>query len=74
MISLIKIRAKYLSRHPCGVFCTYLFIPTMILLFLIEVRNYNNRKITDDEGFSGKIVETNVNLFKGDFSSIINYN
>ncbi len=74
MISLIKIRARYLSRHPCGVFCTYLFIPTMILLFLIEVRNYNNRKITDDEGFSGKIVETNVNLFKGDFSSIINYN
>ena len=35
MLTLIKIRAKYLSRHTCGVFWSYLFIPIMVIINFI---------------------------------------
>ena len=35
MLSLISIRVKYLIRHPCLLFWSYLFIPSLILLIAI---------------------------------------
>ena len=35
MMSLIKIRIKYIIRHPCLLFWTYLFLPIIILIAAI---------------------------------------
>jgi len=35
MLSLIRIRVKYVLRHPLLLFWTYLFIPLLILLFVL---------------------------------------
>ena len=33
MFSLISIRVKYLIRHPCLLFWSYLFLPLVIIAF-----------------------------------------
>ena len=42
MFSLVKIRARYLTRHWCGVYCSYLFIPTLLLLSLLGTNKDND--------------------------------
>ena len=37
MLSLIKIRVKYIIRKPCLLFWTYLFIPIIILIAAIII-------------------------------------
>ena len=37
MLSLIKIRLKYIIRHPCLLFWTYIFLPAIILIAAIIV-------------------------------------
>ena len=32
MLSLIKIRIKYVIRHPCLLFWTYIFLPILTLI------------------------------------------
>ena len=44
MISLINSRVKYIIRHPCLLFWTYLFLPIIILIAAI-IRFFNKEKI-----------------------------
>ena len=67
MLSLIKIRAKYLSRHKCGVYCSCCFIPTLILIVIalgvgigIRMGSY------DYDRYYGEVLKTNLNLFEQD--------
>ena len=63
MFSLVKIRARYLSRHLCAVYCTNLFIPTLIIIIILIIGKERSRNYYDQK-FPGKTVDTNVDLFK----------
>ena len=39
MLSLVKIRIKYIIRKPCLLFWTYILIPVIILIAAIVVIN-----------------------------------
>ena len=80
MITLIKIRRKYLSIHYCSVYWSYFFIPTIILidlvpaLFLVKKKNYfEKNKI---EGKASNITKTlfsqNITFNKYNFSFVSN--
>ena len=74
MITLVKIRSKYLSRHPCGVYCSYLFIPTLILLSIFNNSSFRKSKIVEESKYNGKSLLKNQEIFNQNFSSIININ
>ena len=44
MLSLIKIRVKYILRKPCLLFWTYLFLPIIILIAAIVVISKKDEK------------------------------
>ena len=44
MLSLISIRSKYLYRHPCLLFWSYLFLPGIIFLFSMTVMRLGKGK------------------------------
>ena len=44
MLSLIKIRVKYIIRKPCLLFWTYLFLPIIILIAAIVTINNKKKK------------------------------
>ena len=74
MFTLVKIRARYLSRHCCGVYCSYLFIPTMILLSLLNFKDINKTKLDDGGKLDGIVIKKQFNLFENqDFTNIKNY-
>ena len=69
MLSLVKIRAQYLKRHMCGVYCSYLLIPSMIIFYLlIAIVNqyYSKNEYENEEPNEGKELESNIDLFQLD--------
>ena len=69
MFTLVKIRARYLTRHFCAVYFSYFFIPTIVLLSLLNAQRTNHYYEEEDEEsyLKGKIVEKNINLFNQNF-------
>ena len=64
MLTLLKIRSKYLVRHYCTVFCSYFFIPTLVFLSLLNVDHQNEYfSIKSNSNLKGEIVKKNINLF-----------
>ena len=60
MLSLVKIRARYLSRHKCVVYFSYFFIPTLIFISLVITAISNEKLyyiIKDGEKIYGEEVE-----------------
>ena len=60
MLSLVKIRARYLSRHKCVVYFSYFFIPTLIFILLVITAISNEKLyyiIKDGEKIYGEEVE-----------------
>ena len=68
MFSLIKIRAKYLKRHLCAVYCSNLFIPTLaifILLILLYIGLDVLLKFKESNTqYPGRTLDKNIDLFK----------
>ena len=72
MLSLIKIRAKYLSRHKCGVYCSYLFIPTLIfitIMFILMLRIDKSSRHYPHK-FEGVALQTSIDFFNQDLKQI----
>ena len=58
MITLIKIRCKYLSNHRCAVFWSYFFIPIISLISMpvLIIFNLNYRdKFHEENKIEGKL-------------------
>ena len=72
MLPLIKIRANYLSRHKCGVYCSYLFIPTLILLTIMFflMLKIDTRSRHHYDKFEGKALQTSIDFFNQDLEQI----
>ena len=73
MLSLIKIRVKYIIRKPCLLFWTYLFIPIIILIAaLISIKNKKKR---DLQSFESAIFPDQKIFFNGgeEYSNIKDY-
>ena len=70
MLALIKIRTKYLSQHACGVYWGYLFIPSMIILSLINLGSFQRRELEDGNIIKGYKLNQNRNLFNQSYSKI----
>ena len=67
MITLLKIRARYLFNHPCGIFWAYLFIPLIIFLITVEIffsLNYDKRA-PDYSPITGEDLNINKYVFEG---------
>ena len=66
MITLIKIRFKYISNHRCAVFLSYFFIPIILLIFLsillISSPNYRN-EFHENNKYEGKAFNITKRLF-----------
>ena len=73
MLSLIKIRVKYIIRKPCLLFWTYLFIPIIILIVAIVV--IKNKKKKDLKSFESIIFPEETKFFNEneDYISIREY-
>ena len=71
MFSLVKIRARYLTRHWCGVYCSYLFIPTLLLLSLLSINNDNDDDLNYLPKSKGElIIDPDFSLLNSDISNI----
>ena len=62
MFSLVKIRARYLTRHWCGVYCSYLFIPTLLLLSLLSINNDNDDDLNYLPKSKGELIIITQNI------------
>ena len=51
MFTLVKIRAKYLQRHSGAVFCTYYFIPSMLIFSILTTLMFNGGRIDTSEHY-----------------------
>ena len=70
MLTLVKIRAKYLSKHICAVCFTYLLVPTIMLISIIGANFYQNNEYKDKDKGEGGILFSNIKLFEqNDFSN-----
>ena len=58
MIALIKIRGKYLYNHPCSVYWSYFFVPSIIIIFffilLSNKADSNFGKLIEEGKINGK--------------------
>ena len=65
MLTLVQIRAKYLSRNVCSVYCSYFFIPSLILMTILgSLANGGSRREKEDKyNFNGTEIESNIDLF-----------
>ena len=73
MLSLIKIRIKYIIRKPCLLFWTYLFIPIIILIAaVITIKNKKNQTL---KSFQSAILDEQRIFFKEneEYSNIKEY-
>ena len=71
MITLIKIRRKYLSNHYCAVYWSYFFIPSLMLIFLLfNLNSFEIKKYSEKNKFEGK----DFNMTKALFSQNITFN
>ena len=76
MITLIKIRGKYLSNHLCSVYWSYFFIPsiTLILLPILLISKINlKEKYSEKIKINGKASNITHKLFSQNIS-FDNYN
>jgi len=71
MITLIKIRSKYLTNHYCSIYWSYFFIPSIILIFIIII--FFSRRIKEYSP-QNKIEGKAFNLTKSLFSQNITFN
>ena len=65
MLTLVKIRARYLSRHPCVVCLTYFLVPIVLiiaLLFAVSL-GVRVRKKRDGDTRKGEIFQKNLDIF-----------
>jgi len=63
MITLIKIRRKYLSNHYCAVYWSYFFIPSIILILtIISFLKIKIKKYSELNKFEGKSFNLNESL------------
>ena len=73
MIALIKIRGKYLYNHPCSVYWSYFFVPSIIIIFLFILlsnkADSNFGKLIEE----GKINGKGYNITKALFSKNITF-
>ena len=82
MITLIKIRFKYLSNHRCTVFWSYFFIPIIILIFIpifliLFYDSKKDKKSYEIKKYEGKalnitkeLLSQNITLNKYNFSLV----
>ena len=62
MLSLIKIRVKYIIRNPCLLFWTYLFLPIIILIAaLVSIKNKDKYSL---KSFNSFILQDQKTFFK----------
>ena len=54
MLSLIKIRVKYIIRNPCLLFWTYLFLP--IIITIVAIVTISKKKKLDMKTFESVIL------------------
>ena len=86
MLSLIRIRIKYLIRNPCLLFWTYLFIPGIILFVILKggITKYSKETIMmqsknspiksgEDYFFNEINSKNNNNMVKRSYNSIKNF-
>ena len=70
MITLIKIRRKYLSNHYCSVFWSYFFIPNLILIILIPYLLIERKeKYSEKNKIEGKVYNKTIELFSQNINS-----
>ena len=65
MLSLISIRSKYLFRHPCLLFWTYLVIPILIIIITI-ISKLNEKEEIIPLDFKEPPLEIGIKSFKAD--------
>jgi len=63
MITLIKIRRKYLVNHYCSVYWSYFFIPSLMLIIVIPSLASGNRKYSEENKIEGKASNISIPLF-----------
>ena len=82
MLPLLSIRIKYLTRKPCLLFWTYLFIPGIIFLFIFRMspdskQNYllilkkNSIKVGENYFFND--IDIDNNIVKRNYNSLKNF-
>ena len=62
MLSLIRIRIKYIIRHPCLLFWSYLFLPIVILI--IALVSLSDKKDLDLISYKSVSLKTPLDFFK----------
>ena len=78
MITLIKIRFKYLSRHSCSVCLSYFFIPIFLLIYysflliLIKFARKENKFEEEANYITKKLFAQNLTFDKYNFSLVSN--
>ena len=75
MITLIKIRRKYLSNHFCSVYWSYFFIPSILIIFSILVSLLVEKiKYSEQNKIEGKAFNLTKSLFSQNITfKIYNY-
>ena len=66
MITLIKIRRKYLFNHYCSVYWSYFFIPSLMLIIIVFSSSYlssENGKYSEKNKIEGKASNISIQLF-----------
>ena len=62
MLSLIRIRIKYIIRHPCLLFWSYLFLPIVILI--IALVSLSDKKDLNLISYKSASLNTPLEFFK----------
>ena len=72
MFALVKIRCKYLKRHCCAVYFSYLLIPTVIIIFTLctGFKIHKHVSFDDDSGYQGSVLKSNIDLLEQGISDI----
>jgi len=70
MITLIKIRRKYLFNHYCSIYWSYFFIPSLIPIFLIPFLLIDRKeKFSEKNKIEGKVYNKTIELFSHNINS-----
>ena len=80
MLPLLSIRIKYLIRNPCLLFWTYLFIPGVIFLLVLNVMSGDSKydyylkpkenPISSGENYFFNEIDDNNNIIKRNYDSL----
>lgn len=80
MITLIKIRSKYLTNHYCSIYWSYFFIPsimlilTIIIFFSREIKEYSQQNKIEGKPFNltKSLFSQNITFIRYKYSFISN--